>query len=100
MNGRRGIYFARTNAFRLPTFLNGWTQAEVFVVLRSFGPTTNPPTGLWFLCSGSGFSRYPDSTNAVWENFGLADGLIETERLDLDRRSNFFQSVGLRGSVS
>ena len=69
-NGNSVISFFRTNAFVLPPFLAHGTQAEAFVVLRSFGSPLINQVGLWWMSSASLQALYPASTNSIIDNFG------------------------------
>jgi hypothetical protein len=69
ISARPALYFFNTNVFFLPAFSSGWTQAEVFIVLKTVPPPSPGTAGLWIM--GSGGSYYPDPADGtVTENFG------------------------------
>jgi hypothetical protein len=70
MNGKPAMYFAGSNAFYLPHFIGGWTQGEVFAVVKSLGSTETNWVGLWLMGAGALASYYPFTNSTIWENFG------------------------------
>ncbi|MSU58659.1 MAG: hypothetical protein EXS35_10865 [Pedosphaera sp.] len=76
-NGHPVLSFFGTNAFELPAFLASATQAEAFVVVRSFGTTASNWASLWWMSAQSIDSRYPYSSNTVWDNFGRTAGAAQ-----------------------
>src|SRR5882724_2120448 len=72
INGRPVVHFDGTDDFMsLPSFANGFTQGEVFVVLKSPGPTQGTDV-LWMMGDDYvwGPSMYPAGDGTINETFG------------------------------
>jgi hypothetical protein len=73
VNGRPVVRFDGVNdSLNLPNFGNGFTQGEVFVVLKSRGPTQNQSNTLWTMGDDYVWSpnTYPGADGTVCETFG------------------------------
>lgn len=71
INGRPAVRFDGTNDYlNLPNFLNGTTQAEMFIVLKATADTPGTARGSWCFGSDIYYPLYPYTDGTITDGFG------------------------------